>query len=443
MNLEDKAKKIFAEKRSKKGISHEIFLGEWNSRHIAWAEGHPEDTQYSNSQGLSFRVIEKGRHGMACANSIEKETASKVFDRALSVARIVGPDKHRFFIQPDGNNGKAEKAEDIFEKGVPDWHICLRDLERKVLGSDRRIKKVIRMGVAESAGSVGILNSNGLEKFSNNNFASFGIEIVAESDEEVQIGSGYVKRRRVSDIAFDSVAEQTANRAVGLLGAKPVSSRSMSVVFDPYVGADFLGFLAGTLCADSVQRKRSVFMDNMGERVASDFVNIVDDGFLKGGIASFPFDSEGCRTGRVELIKDGILCGYLYDSYTASQDGKESSGNATRSISTLPSPGPSNFFMVPGKAKPEEIAFSLKYGLLLRDVIGMHTANPISGDFSVGAVGQLIENGKLTKPVRGITLAGNILDLLKGIDAVADDLTWYTSIASPTFKVKELSVGGV
>jgi PmbA protein len=181
----------------------------------------------------------------------------------------------------------------------------------------------------------------------------------------------------------------------------------------------------------------------MGERVAAAGVTLIDDGTYPTGIGSAPFDGEGVPSGKTVLVESGVLQGYLYNTYTAKKEGKASTGNAVRaSFKTTPSVGTTNFYLKPGNQAPEELVREVSNGLYVLEVMGMHTANPISGDFSIGAKGVWIENGVLSRPVRGIVIAGNVIELLKQVDAVASDLRFFGSRGAATFRVTGLTVSG-
>ncbi|MDP3050193.1 MAG: metallopeptidase TldD-related protein, partial [Eubacteriales bacterium] len=188
---------------------------------------------------------------------------------------------------------------------------------------------------------------------------------------------------------------------------------------------------------------RSLFAGRMGERVASDLVTIVDDGTLPGGINSGPCDGEGVPTSRTVVIEHGVLTSFLHNTYTAAKDGLVSTGNGVRgSFKGSPEVGTTNFYLSPGKTEREQLLEELDSGLLVTEVMGMHTANPISGDFSVGASGLWVENGRVSHPVRGMAIAGNITDLLMKIDAVGSDLQFFGGKGAPTVRVRQMMVTG-
>ncbi|MEG3070470.1 MAG: metallopeptidase TldD-related protein [Candidatus Syntrophopropionicum ammoniitolerans] len=192
-----------------------------------------------------------------------------------------------------------------------------------------------------------------------------------------------------------------------------------------------MGIISSALTAEAVQKGRSLFAGKLGNRVAADVVTLIDDGTLEGGIGSAPFDGEGVPTGRTVLIDRGVLQQYLYNTYTAAKDGVHSTGNGVRGTFMTPEVGVTNLFIEAGQTPVAELFQDVASGLYVTEVMGMHTANPISGDFSVGVAGLLIENGEITAPVRGMAIGGNIIELFNNIDAVGDDLQFFGSRGCP------------
>jgi PmbA protein len=200
---------------------------------------------------------------------------------------------------------------------------------------------------------------------------------------------------------------------------------------------------APSLTAEAVQKGKSLFANKMGQDIAASELNIIDDGHKKGAIISSPFDGEGVSTQKTILVENGILKSYLHNTYTAKKDGVSSTGNAKRgSYKSTPEVGTTNFYIDKGNITKDELIKNVEKGFYITEVMGMHTANPISGDFSVGASGIWIENGEFTKPVRGVAIAGNIKELLKSVEAVADDLTFFIGIGSPTLRIAKMTVSG-
>ncbi len=192
-----------------------------------------------------------------------------------------------------------------------------------------------------------------------------------------------------------------------------------------------------------MQKGKSLFAGKLGERVGSTQLNVMDSGLLPQGLATAPVDDEGVPSQDTMLLDQGILQTYLYNSYSAARDGVESTGNGVRaSFRGALSSGPRNIHIQPGNRSQSELMGEISRGLLVTNVMGMHTANPISGEFSVGASGLWIEGGKPIRPVRGVAIAGNLIDFLKHIVAVGSDLRFFGSVGSPSLLVEGITISG-
>ena len=221
----------------------------------------------------------------------------------------------------------------------------------------------------------------------------------------------------------------------------------MPVLLDPNAAASFLGVLASALTADAVLKGRSLFAGRVGDRVASDVVQLIDDGRMLDGPGASPFDDEGVPTARKSVIENGVLKGYLHNAYTAKRMGGSSTGNASRAgFKSTPGVAPTNLFLQPGTASPEDLMRSAGRALYVQDLIGVHSgANPISGDFSVGVSGLIVEGGAFGRGVREAAVASTITDILSSIVALGNDIRFFPfggAIGSPTVLVGEMTVAG-
>ena len=232
-----------------------------------------------------------------------------------------------------------------------------------------------------------------------------------------------------------------------LLGAKKIKSVKTDLLIDPFVGAQFLQVISDVLSADAVQKGKSLFRDRLNTDIFSINLNIFDDGTLKDGLSSKPFDGEGVPKGRTAIFKNGKLKTYLYNSYTARKDGRLSTGNAVRaSYKSPPQKGVSNFYLEPSKKTREELLKKIDKGFYVTDIIGLHSGtNPVSGTISVGAKGIWVEKGSPAFPVKEVTLATDILSLCRNISDTGNDLKFLPSggyIGSPSIIVRDITVSG-
>jgi PmbA protein len=218
-------------------------------------------------------------------------------------------------------------------------------------------------------------------------------------------------------------------------------------VLDAFVAASFIGFIGAMLSADAVQRGRSLFADREGDEIADPALALVDDPTDPGGPSSAPFDGEGSPSRRTPLIGDGRLLTFLFDARTARKAGRATTGNASRgSYRSPPSVGTTNLVLEPGAHDLAGLVRAAGDGLLVTDVAGLHSGvNPISGTFSVGATGRLIEGGELGAPVRELTIASDLVSMLKAVREVGSEARWVPfggSVKAPPILVSEMAISG-
>ncbi|MGD0620447.1 MAG: metallopeptidase TldD-related protein, partial [Bryobacteraceae bacterium] len=237
------------------------------------------------------------------------------------------------------------------------------------------------------------------------------------------------------------VGRRAAERTLRRLGARKVATAKVPVVFDPEVARSLLGHVFEAISGESVWRQASFLSDKLGERIAPEYVTVVDDATIPGLFGTSPFDDEGVPSRRTVVIERGILKSWLLNSYTARKLGLTTTGNAARGLSGNAGVGRGNFFLEPGSAPPKDLLNGIRQGLYVTELIG-HGVNVVNGDYSRGAAGLWIENGELAYPVSEITVASNLARMLSGISAVANDLRFRGSTASPTLVIEEMTVSG-
>ena len=237
------------------------------------------------------------------------------------------------------------------------------------------------------------------------------------------------------------VGREAARRVMRRLGARKVRTQQVPVVFESWTARSLLGHLAHAISGYSLYRRASFLYGRLGQRVASEVVDIIDDGTVVAGLGSKPFDAEGVGTRKKKIVEGGVLTSYLLDSYSARKIGHATTGNAARYVGTAPTVAPTNLYLVPGLHTPEEIISSVREGFYVTELMGFGL-NPVTGDYSQGAAGIWIHQGELAFPVEEVTIAGNLRDMLAQIEMVGNDLRMQSPVASPTIKVSRMTVAG-
>jgi PmbA protein len=238
-----------------------------------------------------------------------------------------------------------------------------------------------------------------------------------------------------------SVGRTAARRAVEQLGAHKLSTREAAVVFEPMMAASLVGNLAACITGGALYRRSTFLAGRAGEQVASPLVTIVDDPTEPGGRGSRPFDGEGVASRHVATFAEGRFESFLFDSYSARRTGNRTTGSAGRSIEGSPAAAPANISLLAGTATPAQILEDVKHGFYVTSLMGQGF-NPTTGDYSRGASGFWIENGRITGPVTEMNISGRMDEMLAGIDGVGDDLHWFGGTGAPTIRVRKMTISG-
>ena len=427
----------------------ELYYQYSESNSIKVYQQQVDSLESATAKGLGVRVFVNHKMGFAYTSDFREEALEEVIKEAVANAEVATADENRTLPQEEYEYPNLNIYNPEFESRTIEEKIDIAyQMEEEALDYDDKIKSVVDVNYGDSIFHVKIVNSNGLEESYHSNSCYAYLSVIASEGEEDQTGFAVTHGRDLLDLTPEETAQEASDNAIKLLGGAAVESQSAPVVFTPEIGSMFMYVLSQSLTAEAVQKGRSLFAGKLGEEVAAEDVNIIDDGTLEEGLATAPFDSEGVVCQETEVIKNGKLKGYLYDTYTANKDETTSTGNASRGgYRGIPGVSSTNFYLDAGEKDKEEIIAEIDNGFYVQKVSGLVTggANPISGEFSVGASGQWIEDGEIKGAVREITIAGNLIDFLKNIVELGNDLEFNPAIgsfASPTFKVKELAISG-
>lgn len=425
----------------------EVYVSRGTEFTVRVYQGEIESLVSAESRGVGLRTFREHRVGFSYTSDTECDALDGLVDEALSNGRYNHADEAN--VLPDTQNVEplAGLASPALARVEPQRKIDFAlEMERRATSLDARVRRVSDAVYSDGSGQVEIYNTRGLNATYERTVAYGVLETIAEQDSEMQSGFAFTHGRDMDELDLAGVVKEAVENAAGLLGARPVKTASVPVVLHPHAAAMILGVLASSFSADAVIKRRSLLAGKVGEQVAAPIVTITDDARLPEGLASRPFDGEGVPSRRNELIGDGVLKGYLHNTYTAMRTNSQSTGSAVRSYKSVPEVGVSNLVLKPGELSREALLARVDNGLHVSQLSGLNTVNPVSGEFSLGLTGHWIENGRLTKPVKELTVAGNVIALLKNVVAVASDLRFIFAAGfcgSPTVMIEELPVGGL
>ncbi|MBW3606189.1 MAG: TldD/PmbA family protein [Actinobacteria bacterium] len=394
-------------------------------------DGDVESLSSARRRGIGVRVVRDQRVGYCFTVDLSEEALDAALAEARANATVGSPDPGNVLAEP---RRVAELDGPLYDPAVEE--VAPQDkvdtaiaLDRATRGGGPDITGTDAARYGDSVRTAAICSSTGVRASYRRSDAYLLVEALAGRNGSTTSAYGLSLGRSLAELDIDAAAAEAVERATRLLGGRTPSSARVPIVFDPFVTASVLGIVAGGLTAEAVQRGRSLFAGKVGEQLAPAFVRLIDDGRLTGGPAAAPWDGEGTPTQRTVLLDYGVLQGYLHHVASAARDDAVSTGNASRgSYATPPGLSPTNFYVEPGDTPPADLIAGVDTGFYCQQVMGLHSgANPISGDFSVGAAGVMIRDGEFAEAVREATIAGSIPQMLAGIAVVGSDLRFLPS----------------
>jgi PmbA protein len=428
----------------------EVFLSERTETEITISNGKPETVSVKSDQGFGVRVLLDSKSGFYSSNRLEPLMATEKIRQLVRATGHHTADPYNGL--PEWHGEQAAEVEEIYDPEIikiplSDKIEAAIEIERAGQAADRRVAGFVWILYGDITETYRVLSSTGIDVSSSGTTCYGFAYCFAQNGSAVQTGRYAKAYGHYKELDPTVIGRTAAQYAVRMLGAQDCKSGALKALFPPEAGIPLLHSLFGLVEADSVQKGKSPFRNKMGKRVASEAITIIDDGTLKGGLGSRPYDSEGIATTRTEVIEKGILKNYLYDTYTARKGGTKSTGNASRSgYQSKPLIYPTNFFIKPSNGSVPEMLSGIERGIMITELSGLHAGiNHATADFSVPAKGIMIENGEFSYPVDNVSISGNLFDLLNNITSVGDDLLWEPidgMIGAPTFLVEDLKVVG-
>ena len=425
----------------------EVCLSRGRSTTVKAYLGQIESVRSGASQAAGVRIVVDGRQGFATAGSLDPEVLKQVVEEARENLQFAESDPDQGIAIPDG---VAPPGLDLTDPAVlrlteEDRAAVAIELERRCLSSDSRITGVRSSAWSDGWGEFALASTSGIAVQSEGGSCSVGVQPLAMQGTETQIGYAGDAARRPDALDLDRVVSEAVEDATRMLGATKPSSEKVTVVLEPSVAAAFLGTVVGALTGERVIKGRSPFAERLGEQIAVAQLTLVDDPTNMESLGADNHDGEGLAARRNVIVDSGVLSQFLHNSYTGRRAGTRSTGSAVRGPRSTPSVGIHALSIAPGVNNRDELFAKIKKGVFIRGVNGLHSGvNPVSGDFSVGAYGQRIQDGALGEPFREATIASTLQRMLLDIVEIGGDFEFLPSGTGMTsIAIADVALSGI
>ena len=423
----------------------ELQYSEGMGTSLSLKDGEIEESTSGANAALGLRVLlDGGRQGAASSDKLDKMSLLELLDASLANAALCEPEDGvalyngtQLFADPEILR-EDPKIKEISQA------VRLENCKRltELAQGDKRIVSVRSAGWQDGFGKSFYASTEGLAGWESSSSAGCELLVIAQKNGFTEMGGYGVDAHRLSEISLEKTASRAVSDTILALGGRPVKTGNYTVVIEPECAVSLLEIIGELFCATDIQKNRSMMKGMLGKKVASSCFTLTDNGRLPWRSGTSCWDSEGHPTGETVLIENGVAKNYLYNLQSAYKDGVSSTGNCVRGLASLPEVGTSNLVLKGGSQTSAQLVACVKKGIYLTEFMGLHTIDPISGDFSVGAKGLLIENGEKTRAVSGITIASNLLDFMKNLAAVGFDVEFFGSVAASALLVENITVGG-
>jgi len=414
--------------------------------HVEVRLGEVEKLQEAASRGIGLRVLYQGRQASSSTSDVSPQAIDELISHAVEMAKLTSVDEAATL------PARHELARETADLGLDDQAISELSTERKIemarsaeaaaRGADSRITNSEGAACSTTVGKIILVTSAGFAGEYPATTCALMVAPIAKEGDQMQMAAWGDRQRALASLdSPEALGREAARRALRKLNARKVATQEAPIVFESSAAEELLSDFFGAVDGYSIFRRASFLVGRLGETIAAPELTIIDDGRMCGAVGSRPFDGEGLASRLTVVVEKGILKNYLLNTYTARKLGLRSTANAARALIGAPTVGFSNFFIAPGVYRADEIIASVKNGFYVTEMIGFGF-NAVTGDFSRGASGWWIEDGKLAFPVEEVTIAGNFRDMLRGITMIGDDLRFRGRIAAPTIKIDRMMVSG-
>jgi PmbA protein len=444
--LQNTAQQVIDRAKKSGATAADVMIREDNSFSVTVRMSEIETLKEAISRSLMLRIFMGKRTATSHTSDLTTAVVERLVDETVEMARLTSEDYSAGL--PDLAIGRdsfpdLNLMDPSWESLTPAERIDLAvRTERAALATDNAITNSEGASFEYTRSQIALANTLGFNGTYEGTGAGLYCVPIAQSKDGMQRDHWMSAARHRNEMESpEEIGKKAAQRALRRLGARKIATAEVPVIFDPLCARSLLNHLFEAVSGSSIYRRSSFLIGQIGQSVAAPDITIVDDALRPAGLGSSPFDDEGVPTQVTPIIEGGVLRNYLHSAYTARKLGAQPTGNGSRAASGTVTIGPTNFYLKPGKYTPEEIVSSTKRGLYVVELIGFGV-NTVTGDYSRGAVGIWIENGRFDHPVQEVTIAGNLREMLRNIEMIGNDVTFLGSIAAPTLKIEEMVISG-
>ena len=420
----------------------ELYISESRSLSISMFHGEVDEYKDNNGYSILARGIINGKCGSATADVWNKDKAAWLVKEMVANAKVIENDDPIFIFKGSEKYHKVNTFNKDLEKvSVDEVLEDLKKMEKRCRELDSRIVEIAGTEYNQVAEKTTLLNSNGLNLVQKNNYFYFVCQCVAKEGEQTKSGYDFFFDNDFSKFDLEKFCKKVVDQTVSQLGGEACESNKYKAVLHPDVVTSLMKAYIGHANAEEVQKKSSLFIGKIGQKIASNKVTIEDRPLQKNPFARW-FDDEGVATYNKSIIKNGVLQTYLYNLTTAAKDGVQTTGNGygggKKGVSST------FLYLKPGKKSLDELFQEVGNGVFITDVSGLHAGlNPQSGNFSLQSTGFMIENGKKGRPLDLITVSGNLLEIFQDVLEVGNDVTVSPSgVSAESILIKKIAVSG-
>ncbi len=443
MKVKEFTKKLFDRGKASGFDEMETYASGQDNFSVRIFKGEIDSYSVESPRGLGFRSLIDGKMGYSYTEKLDEESIEMLIKDARENAAVIdSDDKEEIYGGSDSYPEVTTFHPDLESVSAEDKIELAKAIEKEALALDERVQ-IVQSFVRSGRSNLNILNTRGVDLGFEGNGIGAGLQVVVRQGDETKASWKFNFETDLGKLDAGDLARKAVTEAASLLDGGSFASGRYPVVFRYDTAGDMLATFSSSFSAENVQKGMSLFAGKLGETVASDLVTVMDDPLLPGRQFTRPFDGEGVASRTKAVIENGVLQTYLHSLKTAAKDGVEPTGNASRGVASPIGVSPTNMYIAEGEYSYEDLVKKMDKGLVIISLAGTHSgADPISGDFSLGAEGYLVEGGEIVRPLAQFTIAGNFFDLMKRVIAVGNDLDFGMGrVGAPSLLVEELAVG--